>query len=171
MRGQIEQQIAYKEEIRTFSEPQKQLNPEVRPGINTYQMYNDFVNNVALSNVKIGTSKNAQGKPIKGFLGDDGKILSEEAVAEQLNADLSPLGFTVTVPTTFGNFILVKNKDKKKSAEISLDDPATAIKAVKGFVTGNIPGANSEDQLMYLVNLRNQGIIGGGANTINYGEK
>ena len=164
MRGQIEQQIARKKDIRPFSEPQKQT--EVRPGpiSNLDEMYSNYVNNVALSNVKIGTAKNAQGKPIKGFLGDDGKRLSEEAVAEKLNADLSPLGFAVTVPTTFGDFIRVQNRDGKKSTEISLDDPDTAIKAVKGFVLSNAPGANAEERMTYLFNLRNQGIIGGGGN-------
>jgi hypothetical protein len=150
--GVIKAQIAHKEEIRTFSEPQKQLNPEVRPGfINPSEMYVNHINSIITPGIVTG---------------------NEDTARANISKAVANLGFTVEIPTRPGrDIIVIKNKDNVRSSEINLKDGAAALEEVRGFLLNNIPGGNFEAQTMHLVNLRNQGIIGGGANTINYGEK
>jgi hypothetical protein len=94
-----------------------------------------------------------------GFKGSDGKKLTEEQVATKLNASLSSLGFSALVPWTAGNYIVIKNKDGVESAEISLDNPNDAMKAIEGFMISNVPGKDEEAQMLYLNSLKSKGII------------
>jgi hypothetical protein len=142
MRGQIEQQIARKEEIRTFSEPQKQeLKTEVSPRFtDPSEMYVNHINSIITPEIVTG---------------------NEDTARANISKAVANLGFSVEIPTRPGrDIIVIKNKDGVRSSEINLKDGAAALKEVRGFLLSNVPGANFEAQQMYLFGLRNQGIIG-----------
>jgi len=140
--GVIKAQIAHKEEIRTFSEPQKQeLKTEASPGfIDPSKMYINHINSIITPAI---VSAN------------------EDTARANISKAVANLGFTVEIPTRPGrDIIVIKNKDNVRSSEINLKDGAAALEEVRGFLLNNIPGGNLEAQQMYLFNLRNQGIIG-----------
>lgn len=99
------------------------------------------------------------GQKVKGFESDNKKtILSEEQVADKLNASLQDLGFVIDVPYKYGKWISIRNKDGIKT-EVSLEDPASALKTIEGFVVGNVPGKNAIEKNTYLQDLKSKGII------------
>ena len=152
MRGQIEQQIAYKKDIRPFSEPQKQESKtDVSPGpsSNLDEMYSNHINSIITPDI---VSSN------------------EDTARANINRAVANLGFSVEIPTRPGrDIIVIKNKDKVRSPEINLKDGDAALDQIRGFMLSNAPGANDEERMTYLFNLRNQGIIGGGG--VNYRNK
>lgn len=124
--------------------------------------YSSYVNSAIPSILKpTEITSTYYGQKVKGFKSDDGKsILSEEEVADKLNSSLQNLGFEVTVPTKYGNYISIRNKDGVET-EVSIDDPTTALKTIQGFVVGNVPGKDAIAQTTYLKDLKSKGVIGG----------
>lgn len=124
--------------------------------------YSSYVNSAIPSILKpTEVTSTYYGQKIKGFKSDDGKsILSEEEVADKLNSSLQNLGFEVSVPTRYGNYIKIRNKDGVET-EVSIDDPTTALKAIQGFVVGNVPGKDAIAQTTYLKDLKSKGVFGG----------
>lgn len=122
--------------------------------------YSSHVRRVIPSILKPGeVTSTYYGQKVKGFKTDDGKsILSEEEVADKLNASLQDLGFEVSVPTKYGDYISIRNKDGVET-EVSIADPTSALKAIEGFVVGNVPGKNAIERNSYLVELKSKGAI------------
>jgi hypothetical protein len=149
MRGQIEQQIARKKDIRPFSEPQKQTEVKPGPSSNLDEMYSNHINSIITSDIVTN---------------------NEDTARANINRAVANLGFSVEIPTRPGrDIIVIKNKDKVRSPEINLKDGDAALDQIRGFMLSNAPGANDEERMTYLFNLRNQGIIGGGG--VNYRNK
>ena len=124
--------------------------------------YSSYVNSAIPSILKpTEITSTYYGQKVKGFKSDDGKsILSEEEVADKLNSSLQNLGFEVSVPTRYGNYIKIRNKDGVET-EVSIDDPTTALKVIQGFVVGNVPGKDAISQTTYLKDLKSKGVFGG----------
>jgi len=139
--GVIKAQIAHKEEIRTFSEPQKQTEVSPGPSSNLDEMYSNHINSIITPDI---VSAN------------------EDTARANINRAVANLGFSVEIPLRPGrDIIVIKNKDGVRSPEINLTDGAAALDQIRGFMLSNAPGANPEARMTYLFNLRNQGIIGG----------
>ena len=86
----------------------------------------------------------------------------EDGAKAKLAPVLSKLGFEVEIPWTYGDFIVIKNKDGVKSDEIDLSDPKGALEQIQGFMLSNVPGKDAEAQMLYLNSLKSKGIISGG---------
>jgi hypothetical protein len=86
----------------------------------------------------------------------------EDGAKAKLAPVLSKLGFEVEIPWTYGDFIVIKNKDGVKSDEIDLSDPNAALEQIQGFMLSNVPGKDAEAQMLYLNSLKSKGIISGG---------
>jgi hypothetical protein len=86
----------------------------------------------------------------------------EDGAKAKLAPVLSKLGFEVEIPFTWGDYIVIKNKDGVKSDEINLSDPKAALEQIQGFMLSNVPGKDAEAQMLYLNSLKSKGIITGG---------
>ena len=86
----------------------------------------------------------------------------EDGAKSKLAPVLSKLGFEVEIPWTYGDFIVIKNKDGVKSEEIDLSNPNAALEQIQGFMLSNVPGKDAEAQMLYLNSLKSKGIISGG---------
>lgn len=134
------------------------------PAEDVSKTYSSHVSKVTSSMLKpTVVTSSYYGQKVKGFKSDDGKtILSEEQVADKLNSSLQGLGFEVSVPTKYGNYISIKNRDGVET-QVALDEPDNALKAIQGFITSNVPGKDAVERNVYLQDLKSKGVFGGGA--------
>ena len=85
----------------------------------------------------------------------------EESVAEDLNNKFGSIGFSATVPFTYGDFIQITSPDGNKSPEINLSKP-NSKQVIADFIKGNIQGATAEEKMRNAYQIISTGALGGG---------
>jgi hypothetical protein len=84
----------------------------------------------------------------------------EEDAVKQLAPIISKLGFSVREAKAGQDYIIIKNNKGVESEAIDLTDSGAA-ESIKGFLLGNVPGADETEKAMYINNLAEKGALKG----------